>query len=163
MVGLKGYVEETQRLGGDVSNPQQELEAAYVAQICLTWEALNWNYKNLKKLMSAKEHAEFGHYAHVAQQLQQFQVLLRRFIEIEPFEHGCRPEIYARMRISRPKLLQVPELRGSPKSRLFFVHKHCLHLSLLLSVYEKQKLISSNHSLIKIKMMASHGSFLCFL
>ncbi|CAN6445336.1 unnamed protein product [Victoria cruziana] len=111
MVGLKGYVEETQRLGGDVSNPQQELEAAYVAQICLTWEALNWNYKNLKKLMSAKEHAEFGHYAHVAQQLQQFQVLLRRFIEIEPYEHGCRPEIYARMRISRPKLLQVPELR----------------------------------------------------
>ncbi|XP_031489561.1 uncharacterized protein LOC116257085 [Nymphaea colorata] len=113
MINLRGYLEETPRLREDVRNPQQELEAAYVAQICLTWEALNWNYKNFKKLMAGKEDAEFGYYAHVAQQFQQFQVLLQQFIEIEPYEHGRRPEIYARTRISSSKLLQVPELRES--------------------------------------------------
>ncbi|KAF3784386.1 hypothetical protein EJ110_NYTH30327 [Nymphaea thermarum] len=113
MINLRGYLKETPRLREDVRNPQQELEAAYVAQICLTWEALNWNYKNFKKLMAGKEDAEFGYYAHVAQQFQQFQVLLQQFIEIEPYEHGRRPEIYARTRISSSKLLQVPELRES--------------------------------------------------
>lgn len=95
-------------------NPYHELEAAYVAQICLTWEALNWNYINFhrKKAASRKEFEDIGCPAHVAQQFQQFQVLLQRYVENEPYEHGRRPEVYARVRLLAPKLLLVPEYRG---------------------------------------------------
>ena len=91
-------------------NPYHELEAAYVAQICLTWEALNWNYKKFQEKRSSRL-SEFdpGCPGQIAQQFQQFQVLLQRYIENEPYEHGRRPEIYARMRLLAPKLLQVPE------------------------------------------------------
>ena len=94
-------------------NPYRELEAAYVAQICLTWEALNWNYKNFQtKRASRGQDVDVGCPATVAQRFQQFQVLLQRYVENEPYEHGRRPEIYARVRHLAPKLLLVPEYRG---------------------------------------------------
>jgi len=93
-------------------NPYHELEAAYVAQICLTWEALNWNYKNFLQKRASWRDNDPGCPAHVAQEFQQFQVLLQRYIENEPYEQGRRPEIYARMRLLAPKLLLVPEYRG---------------------------------------------------
>ncbi|WOL06331.1 hypothetical protein Cni_G15063 [Canna indica] len=43
-----------------------------------------------------------------AQAFQQFQVLLQRFIENEPFEQGTRVKVYAHGRSSLSKLLQVP-------------------------------------------------------
>ncbi|CAH9147139.1 unnamed protein product [Cuscuta epithymum] len=104
-------------------DPYNDLEAAYVAQICLTWEALNWNYKQLQRLLDlrrrrpANEPEDRGCPAYVAQQFQQFQVLLQRYIENEPFEHGRRPEVYARVRGSSPKLLQVPEYRDSDEEK----------------------------------------------
>lgn len=94
-------------------NPYHELEAAYVAQICLAWEALNWNYSNFKISNSGKSKQNCGYPANIAQQFQQFQVMLQRFIENEPYEYGTRPEIFCRMRISTPKLLQVPEFQGT--------------------------------------------------
>lgn len=95
-------------------NPYHELEAAYVAQICLTWEALNWNYKKFEqKRASSPQDFDTGCPGQIAQQFQQFQVLLQRYVENEPYEQGRRPEIYARMRLLAPKLLQVPEYRGT--------------------------------------------------
>ncbi|KAL3824788.1 hypothetical protein ACJIZ3_020817 [Penstemon smallii] len=94
-------------------NPYQELECAYVAQICLTWEALNWNYKYFQRLRASRREFDPGCPAYVAQQFQQFQVLLQRYIENEPYEYGRRPEIYAKIRSLAPKLLQVPEYRDS--------------------------------------------------
>lgn len=95
-------------------NPYHELEGAYVAQICLTWEALNWNYKNFeRKRASLQQDFDPGCPAHIAQQFQQFQVLLQRYVENEPYEQGRRPEVYARMRLLAPKLLLVPEYRGT--------------------------------------------------
>ncbi|XP_047311601.1 uncharacterized protein LOC124915005 [Impatiens glandulifera] len=90
-----------------------ELESAYVAQICLTWEALSWNYNYFCRLKASRRDADPGCPAYVAQQFQQFQVLLQRYNETEPYERGKRPEIYTRKRISSPKLLQVPEYRDS--------------------------------------------------
>ncbi|VAH56089.1 unnamed protein product [Triticum turgidum subsp. durum] len=97
-------------------DPYPELERVYVAQICLTWEALNWNYTTFRRhnggvvggTMMLEERCCP---ARVAQEFQQFQVLLYRFMENEPFEHGRRPEVYARMKNSSPKLLLVPEFR----------------------------------------------------
>ncbi|XP_052179362.1 uncharacterized protein LOC127792806 [Diospyros lotus] len=94
-------------------NPYLELEAAYVAQICLTWEALNWNYSYFQRLRASRRQSDPGCPAYIAQQFQQFQVLLQRYVENEPYEHGRRPEIYARMRSLAAKLLQVPEYRDS--------------------------------------------------
>ncbi|KAM7479703.1 hypothetical protein LguiA_027916 [Lonicera macranthoides] len=94
-------------------NPYHELEGAYVAQICLTWEALNWNYNYFHRLRATRRDSDPGCPAYIAQQFQQFQVLLQRYVENEPYEHGRRPEIYARMRSLAPKLLQVPEYRDS--------------------------------------------------
>ncbi|XP_073014584.1 uncharacterized protein [Primulina eburnea] len=94
-------------------NPYQELEAAYVAQICLTWEALNWNYKYFQRIKASRREHDPGCPAYIAQQFQQFQVLLQRYVENEPYEYGRRPEIYARIRSLTPKLLQVPEYRDS--------------------------------------------------
>ncbi|XP_024020290.1 uncharacterized protein LOC21402877 [Morus notabilis] len=92
-------------------NPYHELEAAYAAQICLTWEALNWNYKKFQQKKALHGDFEPGCPGQIAQQFQQFQVLLQRYVENEPYEQGRRPEIYARMRLLAPKLLQVPEYR----------------------------------------------------
>ncbi|KAI4350905.1 hypothetical protein L6164_005309 [Bauhinia variegata] len=94
-------------------NPYGELEAAYVAQICLTWEALNWNYKDFQSKKASRQDLDAGCPASIAQKFQQFQVLLQRYIENEPYEHGRRPEVYARMRLLAPKLLLVPEYRDS--------------------------------------------------
>ncbi|KAL2625969.1 hypothetical protein AAZV13_07G083300 [Glycine max] len=95
-------------------NPYHDLEAAYVAQTCLTWEALNWNYKNFQSKRDSRGHdVDVGCPATIAQRFQQFQVLLQRYVENEPYEHGRRPEIYARVRHLAPKLLLVPEYRES--------------------------------------------------
>ena len=93
-------------------NSYHELEAAYVAQICLTWEALNWNYNYFQKLRASRRESDPGCPAYIEQQFQQFQMLLQRYIENEPYEIGRRPIVYTRMRMLAPKLLQVPEYRG---------------------------------------------------
>lgn len=102
-------------------DPYHELEAAYVAQVCLAWEALSWNYKYFQRLRASsnnnKESDDPGCPAYVAQHFQQFQVLLQRYVENEPYENGRRPEIYARMRSLAPKLLQVPEYRDSEEDK----------------------------------------------
>jgi hypothetical protein len=103
-------------------NPYRELEAAYVAQICLTWEALSWNYINFrsKHASQSRYDLDIGCPATIAQLFQQFQVLLQRYIENEPYEHGRRPEIYARMRLLAPNLLLVPEYHGKIMIITFF-------------------------------------------
>jgi hypothetical protein len=96
-------------------DPYPELERAYVAQVCLTWEALNWNYTSFRRHNNGSDDGSVAARccpARVAQEFQQFQVLLHRFVENEPYEHGRRPEVYARTKNSTPKLLLVPELRG---------------------------------------------------
>lgn len=93
-------------------DPYPDLERVYVAQICLTWEALNWNYTSFRRHNGDGSMIEARCCpARVAQEFQQFQVLLHRFIENEPYEYGRRPEVYARMKNSSPKLLLVPEFR----------------------------------------------------
>ncbi|MED6132132.1 hypothetical protein PIB30_016344 [Stylosanthes scabra] len=73
----KRIASSVKKKGGDVghliNNPYAELEAAYVAQICLTWEALNWNYKNFESKHHQWPHeADRGCPASTAQQYQQF-------------------------------------------------------------------------------------------
>jgi len=113
-LSLKKFEEpddETEHLQQPENDPYQDIETAYVGQICLTWEALHCQYSHMSQKISW-QHDNPTCYNHSAQEFQQFQVLLQRFIENEPFEHGRRAEIYARTRNKLPKLLQVPNIRG---------------------------------------------------
>lgn len=94
-------------------DPYPDLERAYVAQVCLTWEALSWNHASFRRRNGGDDGSIAARCcpARVAQEFQQFQVLLHRFIENEPYECGRRPEVYARMKNATPKLLLVPEFR----------------------------------------------------
>ncbi|KAI0492550.1 hypothetical protein KFK09_026823 [Dendrobium nobile] len=93
-------------------DPFHNIETAYVAQVCLSWEALHCQYMQLSQCIASQPENPTS-YGHSAQEFQQFQVLLRRFIENEPFEHGLRINIYSRIRSCLPKLLQVPTIQGS--------------------------------------------------
>ncbi|GAB2293067.1 hypothetical protein Dimus_027285 [Dionaea muscipula] len=104
--------DETESLQQPENGPYQDLETAYVAHICLTWEVLHCQYTWLSQIISCQPENPTC-YNNSAQQYQQFQVLLQRFVENEPFEPGSRPELYARTRYSLPKLLQVPNMQGS--------------------------------------------------
>jgi hypothetical protein len=92
-------------------DPHQTLETAYVAHVSLSWEALHCTYVHLSLIVAAQPDNPTT-YSCAAQAFQQFQVLLQRFIENEPFEHGTRVEIYARSRSLLSKLLQVPTFQG---------------------------------------------------
>ncbi|KAK7293993.1 hypothetical protein RJT34_16876 [Clitoria ternatea] len=114
-LSLKRFEEpddEIEHLQQPENDPYQDIETAYVGQICLTWEALHCQYSHMGQKISW-QHENPTCYNHCAQEFQQFQVLLQRFIENEPFEQGLRAEIYARTRNNLPKLLQVPNIRGS--------------------------------------------------
>lgn len=103
--------DEIEQLQQPHSDPYHDIETAYVAQICLSWEALHCQYTQLSQKISCQPENSTC-YNHSAQQFQQFQVLLQRYIENEPFEQGQRAEIYARARKLMSKLLQVPNIKG---------------------------------------------------
>ncbi|CAI0442110.1 unnamed protein product [Linum tenue] len=79
--------DETEHLQQPQNDQYHDLETAYVAQMCLTWEALHCQYTQLSQRISCQPENPTS-YNHSAQQFQQFQVLLQRFIENEPFEQG---------------------------------------------------------------------------
>ncbi|KAL5095920.1 hypothetical protein RYX36_000247 [Vicia faba] len=86
-----------------------DLEMVYVGHLCLSWEFLHWEYEKALKIWENDQYG-FRRFNEVAGEFQQFQVLLQRFIENEPFQ--CpRVENYARNRCSMKNLLQVPVIR----------------------------------------------------
>ncbi|XP_042463792.1 uncharacterized protein LOC122046907 isoform X1 [Zingiber officinale] len=99
---LQTDIDPTHKLIKEVKN---DLELVYVGQTCLSWEFLRWQYEK------ARELPEFEHqYNHVADELQQFQVILQRFIEDESLE-GSRLPNYIKGRSLVKNLLQVPQVR----------------------------------------------------
>ncbi|KAG9142133.1 hypothetical protein Leryth_025757 [Lithospermum erythrorhizon] len=108
--------DENLKLQQPENDPYQDLETAYVAQLCLTWEAIHCQYTQMSHKISSQPEDQTA-YNHTAQKFQQFQVLLQRFTENEPFEQGARAEIYARARTLLPKLLQVPKVQGTNKHK----------------------------------------------
>ncbi|KAK6915202.1 Protein of unknown function DUF1666 [Dillenia turbinata] len=109
--------EEKEHLQQAEIDLHQDLETAYVAHLCLTWEALHCQYTQMSQKISCQPENP-ACYNHSAQQFQHFHVLLQRFIENEPFEQGLRMEKYARARNTLPKLLQVPNLEGLDRKEL---------------------------------------------
>ncbi|KAK4360743.1 hypothetical protein RND71_019695 [Anisodus tanguticus] len=88
---------------------QSDLEVIYVGQMCLSWEFLHWQYDKALNLWDSDPRGTRT-YNEVAGEFQQFQVLLQRFIENEPFQ-GPRVQYYIKSRYDLRNLLQVPVIR----------------------------------------------------
>ncbi|KAK3027309.1 hypothetical protein RJ639_040401 [Escallonia herrerae] len=87
----------------------RDLEAVYVGQVCASWEILRWQYGKVKELLEYDPQG-LNSYNQVAGEFQQFHVLLRRFIEDEPFQ-GPRIQHYVNLRRALRTLLQVPTVK----------------------------------------------------
>ncbi|MCE0480746.1 hypothetical protein HAX54_037849 [Datura stramonium] len=88
---------------------QSDLEVVYVGQMCLSWEFLHWQYMKALNLWDSDPRG-IRKYNEVAGEFQQFQVLMQRFIENEPF-HGPRVQYFIKSRYDLRNLLQVPVIR----------------------------------------------------
>ncbi|KAJ4823936.1 hypothetical protein Tsubulata_009772 [Turnera subulata] len=92
----------------------RDLEVVYVGQMCLSWEILRWQYEKVLELWDSDPNGRHT-YNEVAGEFQQFQVLLQRFIENEPFEEDPRVYYYIKHRCALRNLLQVPVIREDSK------------------------------------------------
>lgn len=88
----------------------RDLELFYVGQLCLSWEILSWLYVKALELMEYDSKGRHS-YNRVAEDFQQFQVLVQRFMEDEPFQ-GPRILNYVKKRCIIRNLLQVPTIKG---------------------------------------------------
>ncbi|XP_060191830.1 uncharacterized protein LOC132621534 isoform X1 [Lycium barbarum] len=88
---------------------QSDLEVVYVGQMCLSWEILHWQYMKALSLWDS-DPRRIRRYNEVAGEFQQFQVLMQRFIENEPFQ-GPRVQYFIKSRYDLRNLLQVPVIR----------------------------------------------------
>ncbi|CAL0325924.1 unnamed protein product [Lupinus luteus] len=92
-----------------ISELYSDMEMVYVGQLCLSWEFLHLEYEKALKLWESDQYG-LRRFNEVAGEFQQFQVLLQRFMEDEPFQ-GTRVENYAKNRCAMRNLLQVPVIR----------------------------------------------------
>ncbi|KAH7846261.1 hypothetical protein Vadar_011832 [Vaccinium darrowii] len=117
----KKFLSKRKKTGSDdptmkfVEELQSELEVVYVGQMCLSWEILHWQYGKALKLWES-DHRGVRLYNEVAGEFQQFQVLMQRFIEDEPFQ-GPRVQNYVKNRCVLRNLLQVPVVREDTREK----------------------------------------------
>lgn len=86
-----------------------DLELVYVGQSCLSWEILSWLYIKAKELLQYDSEGNHS-YNRAVEEFQQFQVLMQRFVEDEPFQ-GPRVQNYVKNRCMIRSLLQVPLIK----------------------------------------------------
>ncbi|XP_047946778.1 uncharacterized protein LOC125193091 [Salvia hispanica] len=94
---------------------QGDVEVVYAGQMCLSWEILQWQYEKALELWNSDPHSVHC-YNEVVAEFQQFQVLLQRFIEDEPFQGG-RVQTYVKARCVLRNLLQVPLIREDDRTK----------------------------------------------
>lgn len=88
-----------------------DLEMVYVGQLCLSWEFLRWQYEKALEMPESDPYHSHR-YNQAAGEFQQFQVLINRFVENEPFQ-GPRLPNYVKNRCVLRNLLQVPLIKGN--------------------------------------------------
>lgn len=115
---VKLWTSKVQRIYADpmhnkaINEMHRDLELVYVGQLCLSWEILRWLYVKAQELLEYdSQGSNHRSYNRSAEEFQQFQVLLQRFMEDEPFQ-GHRTQNYAKNRCTIRSLLQVPAIKG---------------------------------------------------
>ncbi|PSS35140.1 Protein of unknown function DUF1666 protein [Actinidia chinensis var. chinensis] len=94
---------------------ESDFELVYVAQSCLSWEALHYQYRKVEAL-ACTSFQNGAFYENVVAKFQKFQILLERFMEDERCE-GKRHWNYVQRRLSSKSLLQVPQVSGYMEER----------------------------------------------
>ncbi|XP_073133849.1 uncharacterized protein [Henckelia pumila] len=118
----------------------RDLELVYVGQICLSWEILSWLYVKSKELLPYDSQGNHS-YNRVVEEFQQFQVLMQRFMEDEPFQ-GPRVQNYVRNRCMIRSLLQVPLIRDDClKDKKERDEEDSISLELLVRVIKESMLV----------------------
>ncbi|XP_057949993.1 uncharacterized protein LOC131144996 [Malania oleifera] len=103
-------ISETDPTQKVITELQRDLEMVYVGQVCLSWEILHWQFRKALELQEFDSHG-FRQYNHVADEFQQFQVLVQRFVENEPFQCQPRVQNYVKKRCVLRSLLHVPAIK----------------------------------------------------
>ncbi|KAE9449282.1 hypothetical protein C3L33_18812, partial [Rhododendron williamsianum] len=94
---------------------ESDFELVYVAQSCLSWEVLHYQYRKVEALLCSNfQNGAF--YENVVGGFQKFQILLERFMEDERCE-GKRYWNYVQRRLTFRSLLQVPQVSGYTEER----------------------------------------------
>lgn len=103
---------------------ESDFEMVYVAQSCLSWEVLHYQYRKVKQIERPSSQNNIF-CSNVAGEFQKFQILLERFMEDEQSE-GKRVQNYVQGRFSLKSLLQVPEFSGQI---IWFIYlfMHCYY------------------------------------
>lgn len=91
---------------------ESDFEMVYVAQSCLSWEALHYQYTKVKSLADSTSQNNGVFPGNLHGEFQKFQVLLERFLEDESCG-GKRIWNYVRGRFGLNSLLQVPQISGN--------------------------------------------------
>ncbi|PIN24077.1 hypothetical protein CDL12_03198 [Handroanthus impetiginosus] len=111
LISPKIWPYKVQRIYADpmhksIMEMHSDLELVYVGQLCLSWEILNWLHMKARDLLEYDSNGNHS-YNRAAEEFQQFQVLLQRFVEDEPFQEQ-RIQNYVKTRCVIRSLLQVP-------------------------------------------------------
>ncbi|PWA54744.1 ribosomal protein L34Ae [Artemisia annua] len=105
----KGKKNENDPTTKFIKELQSDLEVVYVGQMCLSWEILHWQYEKALDIWESDPRG-VRRFNEISGEFQQFQVLMQRFIEDEPFK-GPRIQNYVMNRCVFRNLLQVPVIR----------------------------------------------------
>ncbi|KAJ6369954.1 hypothetical protein OIU76_028254 [Salix suchowensis] len=143
---IPGSIFESMKLPADMWVPKMErrlwkslesdFELVYVAQSCLSWEALHHQYRKVEALASSSsQNGVF--YDDVAGEFQKFQVLLERFMEDEMCESGKRNWNYVRARFSLRSLLQVPVISGFHEQENEEIKREAIHVKEVMEAIER--------------------------
>ncbi|KAI3503320.1 hypothetical protein L1887_31760 [Cichorium endivia] len=115
--GLQAFTGKELHSGGEeriLKSLESDFEMVYVAQSCLSWEALHDQYRKLESIVASCADgtcaSPYGALCSstVALKFQRFQILLERFMEDERFESGKRYWNFIQRRSSLKSLLLVP-------------------------------------------------------
>lgn len=98
---------------------ENDLELVYVAQSCLSWEALQHQYITVRDNLKHADSQGRFYDDDISREFQNFQVLLDRFLEDERCE-GKRILSFVQRRIEFMRFFQVPRLSGN----LFIYFSH---------------------------------------
>ncbi|KAL4568489.1 hypothetical protein LXL04_024102 [Taraxacum kok-saghyz] len=125
--GLQAFMAKKQHTGGEeriLKSLESDFEMVYVAQSCLSWEALNDQYRKLEAIVeySCADGTCTSPYgalcsSTLALKFQRFQILLERFMEDERSENGKRYWNFVQRRSSLKSLLLVPQVSEKANHR----------------------------------------------
>ncbi|KAD3641013.1 hypothetical protein E3N88_30236 [Mikania micrantha] len=116
---LNAFLTKKEHMGGEkriIKSLENDFEMVYVAQSCLSWEALHNQYRKLDSIIisyadticTSSPYGGALCSSSLVNKFQRFQILLERFMEDERSEKGKRYSNFIQKRSSLNSLLQVP-------------------------------------------------------